>query len=236
MNHDGKTNGYTVPNPNAQAEVIAQGLENAGIDPRTVSYLEAHGTGTLLGDPIEITGITKAFREYTRDVQFCALGSAKANVGHMEGAAGIGALTKILLQLKNRQLVPSLHSQGLNPNIDFAASPVYVQQELSEWKQPVIGEKGSEKKYPRRAGVSAFGAGGANVHVLVEEWPGENQPGQRVKRENTPGPQVIVLSARNEERLIEYAGNLAAYLENSSMAQGAAGRPGRPGVDLEEMA
>jgi len=236
MNHDGKTNGYTVPNPNAQAEVIAQGLENAGIDPRTVSYLEAHGTGTLLGDPIEITGITKAFREYTRDVQFCALGSAKANVGHMEGAAGIGALTKILLQLKNRQLVPSLHSQCLNPNIDFAASPVYVQQELSEWKQPVIGEKGSEKKYPRRAGVSAFGAGGANVHVLVEEWPGENQPGQRVKQENTPGPQVIVLSARNEERLIEYAGNLAAYLENSSMVQGAAGQPGRPGVDLEELA
>ena len=100
INHGGKTNGYTVPNPNAQAGVIGQALQEAGIDPRTISYIEAHGTGTSLGDPIEITGLVKAFQKYTENKQFCAIGSAKSNIGHCESAAGIAGVTKVLLQLK----------------------------------------------------------------------------------------------------------------------------------------
>ena len=104
INHGGKTNGYTVPNPNAQAGVIGQALQEAGIDPRTISYIEAHGTGTSLGDPIEITGLTKAFQKYTKDKQFCAIGSAKSNIGHCESAAGIAGVTKVLLQLRIRPI------------------------------------------------------------------------------------------------------------------------------------
>ncbi|MEW9713042.1 beta-ketoacyl synthase N-terminal-like domain-containing protein, partial [Paenibacillus sp. SI92] len=101
INHGGKTNGYTVPNPNAQGNLISQALKEAGVNPRTISYLEAHGTGTVLGDPIEITGLTRAFGQDTPDKQFCAIGSVKSNIGHCEGAAGIAGLTKVLLQLKN---------------------------------------------------------------------------------------------------------------------------------------
>ncbi len=113
LNHGGKTNGYTVPNPNAQANVIGRALKQAGIDPRTINYLEAHGTGTSLGDPIEIADLTKAFREYTQDSQFCAIGSVKSNIGHCESVAGIVGVTKVLLQLTYRQLVPSLYSEAL---------------------------------------------------------------------------------------------------------------------------
>ncbi|PSK01109.1 hypothetical protein C7R92_31785, partial [Brevibacillus porteri] len=161
INHGGKTNGYTVPNPNAQASVIGRALKEAGIDPRTISYLEAHGTGTSLGDPIEIAGLTKAFQAYTTDKQFCSIGSAKSNIGHCESAAGIAGITKILLQLKHGQLAPSLHAEVLNPNIDFSTTPFVVQQELAEWKRPVI----DGQEVPRRSGVSSFGAGGSNAHI-----------------------------------------------------------------------
>jgi acyl transferase domain-containing protein len=102
VNHGGKTNGYTVPNPQAQASVISRAFKEAGVDPRTVTYLEAHGTGTLLGDPIKIAGLSKAFGEHTQDKQFCAIGSVKSNIGHCESATGIAGLTKILLQLKHK--------------------------------------------------------------------------------------------------------------------------------------
>jgi polyketide synthase PksN len=207
INHGGKTNGYTVPNPNAQAEVIEKAFMQAGIDVRALSYLEAHGTGTSLGDPIEITGLTKAFQKHTKDKQFCAIGSAKSNIGHCESAAGIAGVTKILLQLKYRQLVPSLHSQILNPNIDFANTPFVVQQELAEWKRPVIEQGGEAKEYPRIAGISSFGAGGSNAHVVIEEYI--PQVAERLQITITPqNPAVIVLSAKNEERLQEQAQQL----------------------------
>jgi len=125
INHGGKTNGYTVPNPNAHKELVRTALEQAGVNARAVSYIEAHGTGTELGDPIEITGLTKAFREHTADNQFCAIGSAKSNIGHCESAAGIAGLTKVLLQLQHGELAPSLHSEVLNPHIDLRTARLW---------------------------------------------------------------------------------------------------------------
>ncbi|HDR8161562.1 TPA: SDR family NAD(P)-dependent oxidoreductase [Bacillus cereus] len=196
VNHGGKNNGYTVPNPNAQAEVISDTLKQANIDARTISYIEAHGTGTPLGDPIEVSGLTKAFSNYTQEKQFCSIGSVKSNIGHLESAAGISGITKILLQMKYKQLVPSLHATMVNPNIKFAETPFYLQQELSEWKRPVILENGEEKVYPRRAGISGFGAGGTNVHMILEEY--EVPKSAPILPEK---PQIIVLSAKDENRL-----------------------------------
>ncbi|WP_142391089.1 beta-ketoacyl synthase N-terminal-like domain-containing protein, partial [Bacillus thuringiensis] len=167
INHVGAVSGITVPSPVAQGEMIETCLEKTGIDPRTISYIEAHGTGTSLGDPIEIQGLEKAFRRYTEDVQYCSIGSVKSNIGHAESAAGIGGLHKVILQLHHRTLVPSLHSSEPNPHIDFARSPFYVQQKTEVWKRPILKEHGEEKEYPRRAGISSFGATGANAHLIL---------------------------------------------------------------------
>ncbi|MGG1948354.1 amino acid adenylation domain-containing protein [Trinickia sp. NRRL B-1857] len=213
INHGGKTNGYTVPNPNAQASVIGQVFKNAGVHPRTISYIEAHGTGTSLGDPIEITGLSKAFGQGRDAGQYCAIGSAKSNIGHCESAAGIAGITKVLLQMKYKTLVPSLHSETLNPNIDFAKTPFVVQRELGEWKRPVVSVDGAPaREYPRIAGVSSFGAGGSNAHVIIEEYI----PAQDV-RAATPvspaTPAVVVLSAKNDERLKEHVRQLLDAIE-----------------------
>ena len=209
INHGGKTNGYTVPNPKAQGNLVKKALKNSGIDPKTISYIEAHGTGTSLGDPIEISGLRRAFDEHVPDKQSIPIGSVKSNVGHLEAAAGMVGLSKILLQMKYQKLVPSIHSQTLNPHIKFEASPFYVQRQLSSWDKPVIRENGREITYPRRAGISSFGAGGSNAHLLVEEYemPPRTMP-------TGPIPRVFVLSAKGEDRLQEYAANLQRFLEN----------------------
>lgn len=212
LNHGGKTNGYTVPNPNAQAELIAEALRQADVNPRHISYLEAHGTGTSLGDPIEITGLIKAYRKSTQDKQFSPIGSVKSNIGHLESASGIAGLTKVLLQMKYRQLVPSLHSQTLNPHISFAESPFYVQRELTEWKTPTVIENGVTKQIPRIAGISSFGAGGSNAHLIVEEYPNATLAAEADRQETV----AILLSAKNRERLREYAGKLLAFLEGEA--------------------
>lgn len=212
VNHGGKTNGYTVPNPNAQAKVIKKAYEKSGIDPRTISYLEAHGTGTSLGDPIEITGLKKAYQEFTKDNRFCAIGSVKSNIGHAESAAGIAGLTKIILQLKHRQLVPTLHAEELNPNIDFVNSPFVIQQELAEWKRPVIGKNGQAKEFLRRAGISSFGAGGSNAHVIIEEFE-ENTLSSTPPSLNIQSPVIIVLSAKNSNRLHELIKEILQVLQ-----------------------
>ncbi|MGD8400169.1 MAG: SDR family NAD(P)-dependent oxidoreductase, partial [Bacillota bacterium] len=209
LNHGGKTNGYSVPNPNAQAELISAALRKANCDPEKISYIEAHGTGTSLGDPIEITGLMKAYGAYHQEKQYCSIGSVKSNVGHLESAAGIVGVTKILLQMKYKQLVPSLHAEELNPHINFEASPFHVQQKLEDWRQTVMLENGLEKKYPRRAGISSFGAGGANAHIILEEWERDGSGGEQEERL----PQIIVLSAKNKERLQEYCKLLARFLE-----------------------
>ena len=166
LNHGGKTNGYTVPNPQAQSSAIRRALAESQIDARHISYIEAHGTGTRLGDPIEIAALTKAFQQYTQDTEFCLIGSVKSNIGHCESAAGIAGLTKVLLQMQHQQIVPSLHSRQLNPHIDFPQSPFVVNQALRPWEQP----ERHGRKLPRIAGISSFGAGGSNAHMIVEEY------------------------------------------------------------------
>lgn len=211
INHGGKTNGFTVPNPNSQTEVILDVFKKAGINPRTVNYIEAHGTGTLLGDPVEIAGLTKAFTSLTGDKGFCAIGSVKSNIGHLEAAAGIAAITKVILQMRHKKRVPSLHAAKLNPNIDFDDSPFYVQRVLEDWEPVELESGGVRHSYPRRAGISAFGAGGANAHLLLEEYDVPHSAGQPETRRQ----HLFLLSARNLERLMVYAGKFRRYLADN---------------------
>jgi 3-oxoacyl-(acyl-carrier-protein) synthase/SAM-dependent methyltransferase/aryl carrier-like protein len=210
VNAGGRTQGYSVPNPGAQSQVIVDALASAGVDPRTISYVEAHGTGTELGDPIEITGLSRAFARQGQSGEpgYCALGSVKSNIGHLESAAGIAGVTKILLQMKYRQLVPSLHSAQLNPKIDFARTPFVVQQGLTAWESPAVTIDGVTQVYPRRAGISSFGAGGSNAHVILEEYVAAVQDPVAVN-----GPLVLVLSAKTPEQLLEKARNLLDFVD-----------------------
>jgi len=211
LNHGGRTNGYTVPNPKAQGNVIAQALEQSGVDPRTISYIEGHGTGTSLGDPIEIAGLEKALKLSRDGESFCAIGSVKSNIGHLEAAAGVASVIKVLLQMQHGQLAPSLHSEQLNPNIDFVKSPFRVQRELAEWTRRELVTGGKKVRVRRIAGISSFGAGGSNAHVILEEYDGPAAPVVR-----TNGPALCVFSARTEERLIALVEQFASFLRDPS--------------------
>ncbi|OCQ18831.1 hypothetical protein A7985_22715 [Pseudoalteromonas luteoviolacea] len=207
LNHGGRTNGYSVPNPNAQACAIEQALADAKVDPRHIGYIEAHGTGTKLGDPIEIAGLSKAFyrgvERVERQTGYCLIGSAKSNIGHGEAAAGVAGLAKVLLQMRHRQIVPSLHSKQLNPNIDFNETPFIVNQTLVPWQAPVA----DGRTLPRLAGISSFGAGGSNAHLIVEEYIAPT-------RQATSYDKVIVpLSARTLGQLKGRIKALSAHLE-----------------------
>lgn len=209
LNHGGRTNGYTVPNPNAQGNLIKEAMKKAKVSPQDISYVEAHGTGTSLGDPIEVNGLIQAFgKDYAK--QSCSIGSVKSNIGHLESAAGIAALTKVLLQMKHKKLVPSIHASQPNPNINFSQSPFYLQQTLDEWAQPTIWKDGKKKEIPRIAGISSFGAGGSNAHLIVEEYIQQKLP-----IEVNEQPQLLILSARNKNRLQAYATKMIEFLERS---------------------
>ncbi|HEY6432767.1 MAG TPA: aminotransferase class III-fold pyridoxal phosphate-dependent enzyme, partial [Acetobacteraceae bacterium] len=189
--------GFTAPSVNGQAAAIEQALAQAGIEPQSVGYVECHGTATPLGDPIEIAALTKVFREATDDRQYCAIGSVKGNIGHLDAAAGVTGLIKTALMLKHRRLVPSLHFEQPNPHLKLPSSPFFVATGLDEWP---------EGGWPRRAGVSSLGVGGTNAHVILEEPPG-------VRREpETARPEVLVLSARSPAALSEMRGRLAEHL------------------------
>lgn len=202
INHGGRTSGYTVPNPKAQADLIKSALEKAGVDAQSIGYIEAHGTGTELGDPIEITALSNAFRSPAVANQTCAIGSIKTNIGHLEAAAGVVSVSKVLLQMKHRQLAPSLHSSEPNELIEIDQSPFYVVQRLEEWKAREV----DGVRLPLRAGVSSFGAGGANAHIVLESYEPIRQAGE----ERTEArPLIFPLSARNEDQLRESAIRLA---------------------------
>ncbi|HEY0172382.1 MAG TPA: amino acid adenylation domain-containing protein [Pyrinomonadaceae bacterium] len=198
VNNDGSAKvGYAAPGVEGQAEVIRSAQMAAGVSPETIGYVEAHGTGTPLGDPIEVAALTQAFRATTDEKGFCAIGSLKTNMGHLDAAAGVGGLIKTVLALEHKQLPPSLHYGRPNPALGLEDSPFYVNSELSAW------ERGDA---PRRAGVSSFGIGGTNAHVVLEEAP-------RVKPSGVSRPwQLLVLSAKTDAALAEATANLAAHL------------------------
>ncbi len=190
--------GFTAPGIDGQIRVIRTALTVSGVEPRQISYIETHGTGTPVGDPIEVNALTKVFREKTGERGFCALGTLKANIGHLGPAAGVAGLIKATLALERKVMPPSLLFDEPNPQIDFESSPFFVNTELREWES-----NGS----PRRAGVSAFGMGGTNAHVILEEAP-EPAP------DDPSRPwQLLLLSARSETALATATANLAAHLE-----------------------
>lgn len=162
INHNGRTSRYSAPSAHGQREVIRAALEDAGVDPVTIGLVEAHGTGTVLGDPIEVDGITQAWREYTDRIQFCALGSLKSTVGHLEPAAGLASLAKLLAAMEHETIPPTLNVVRPNDRIRFERTPFYLPLTARPWK---------EQRNPRRGAVSSFGLGGANAHVLIEEHP-----------------------------------------------------------------
>ncbi len=218
LNHGGKTNGYTVPNPNAQGQLVKDALRRAKIDPGTISYIEAHGTGTELGDPIEIAGLLQAFP--AREGQRCAIGSVKSNIGHLEAAAGIAGLTKILLQMKHGLLVPSLLAGEVNHKIDFGATPFDIQTHLEPWQPEPDGA-------PRRAAISAFGAGGSNAHLILEAYEASDQTGHSSKyspsvqsRDGMREPHIVILSARQEYQLRQQVEQLNTFLLSLQKPQG----------------
>ncbi|MBA2649121.1 MAG: hypothetical protein H0U75_05865, partial [Legionella sp.] len=174
VNHGGQVNTLTAPNPNAQAEAIKVAYKKAQVTPDSISYIEAHGTGTSLGDPIEINGLKKAFSDLAKEHQqtlgthYCGIGSVKTNIGHLETAAGIAGVIKVLLAMQHEVIPSSLHCQELNPYIELESSPFYITTSLQKWTR-LQDAQGVE--IPRRAGISSFGFGGSNAHVIIEEGP-----------------------------------------------------------------
>lgn len=205
INNDGSVKiGYTAPSVDGQSKAIAEALAIAGVEPDTIDYVETHGTATPLGDPIEIEALTQAYRYRTSKKGFCAIGSLKSNLGHLDAAAGVGSLIKTVLALQHKQIPPSLNFETPNPKIDFASSPFYVNAKLAEWE---------EKSRPRRAGVSSFGIGGTNVHVVVEEAP------ERASVEISGKSQLLVLSAKTATALESETANLLGYLREHPDAE-----------------
>ncbi|MEH2042433.1 SDR family NAD(P)-dependent oxidoreductase [Nostoc sp.] len=199
INNDGSLKvSYTAPRIDTQAKVIRTAQVVAEVEPETITYIEAHGTGTVLGDPIEIAALTQAFRSSTQKKGFCAIGSVKTNIGHLDTAAGVTGLIKTVLALKHKQIPPSLHFTSPNPEIDFANSPFYVNTTLSEW---------DTNGTPRRAGVSSFGIGGTNAHLILEEAP-------VVEASSSSRPwQLLMLSAKTDSALETATTNLANYFQ-----------------------
>ncbi|MFI6591064.1 SDR family NAD(P)-dependent oxidoreductase [Paenibacillus glucanolyticus] len=184
-NSDGISNGLTAPNTEAQTAVILDSWTDAGIHPQTIAYIETHGTGTVLGDPIELKGITNAFNNYTNQKHFCGIGSVKTNIGHTAGASGIASLIKSVLSMKHSMIPASIHFEEPNPHFDFPNSPIYVNDKLRKW------EKGTT---PRRSGISSFGFGGANCHIVLEEAPQLEEA--EANRTDPDSPKLLILSAK----------------------------------------
>ncbi|MET0335359.1 MAG: SDR family NAD(P)-dependent oxidoreductase [Rhizobacter sp.] len=210
QNHGGRANSLTAPNPRAQADLIKAAFRQAGVAPGTVGYIEAHGTGTPLGDPIEMQGLKSAFMELDPQLPeaSCGVGTVKTNIGHLELAAGVAGVIKVLLQMRHKTLVKSLHAEELNPYIELKGSPFYIVQEAREWAA-LKDAHGHE--LPRRAGVSSFGFGGVNAHVVLQEYVPEAKT-----RTAAHGPVVVVLSAKNDERLRDQALRLRGALHGKT--------------------
>ncbi|HRE16650.1 MAG TPA: beta-ketoacyl synthase N-terminal-like domain-containing protein, partial [Rhodocyclaceae bacterium] len=199
INAGGQVRGFTVPNPMQQAAVVGKAIAAAGIDAADIGYIEAHGTGTAIGDPLEIRGLTRAFGEHSTDteLQACAVGTIKSNIGHCESAAAIAGLSKILLQMKHATLVPSINIEQLNPALKLARTPFRIQQALEAWP---------ERAGARYAGLSSFGAGGSNAHIVIRSYHAPSLPAP------TNQPTLLLLSAHSESQLQRYLHDLVEAL------------------------
>ncbi|UCH92567.1 MAG: polyketide synthase subunit, partial [Candidatus Aminicenantes bacterium] len=217
INNDGiRKVGFSAPSIEGQAEVIKAALVMAEVEPESISYIETHGTGTTLGDPVEVQALKLAFD--TQKKGFCGLGSVKTNIGHLDAAAGAAGFIKTVLALKHQQIPASLHFNTPNPKIDFENSPFYVVNQLSEWKSD---------RYPLRAGVSAFGIGGTNAHVVLEEWPMAQSAKRKGHGTQSQGRgevslpitsreyQLILLSAQTGTALDKMTTNLVHYFKQN---------------------
>lgn len=198
VNQDGKSIGITAPNVSAQEKVLVEAWIRANIDPDTISYIETHGTATKLGDPTEISGINRAFKNFTSKKQFCGVGSVKSNIGHTIGAAGMASIIKSALSLKNKQIPASIHFKKPNSKIDFVNSSVYVNSRFNQW----------EGNYPRRCGVSAFGISGTNCHIVLEEAPNIHK-----RVDHTYQYLLFTISAVSEESLKNLIVNYIRFLD-----------------------
>jgi acyl transferase domain-containing protein len=208
INNDGSLKvSFAAPSVDGQSEAIAEALAIADINPETITYVEAHGTGTNIGDPVEIMALTQAFQSYTQKRGFCAIGSLKSNIGHLDAAAGVASLIKTVLALKHKKIPPTLHVKTPNPKIDFPNTPFYVNTCLKDWITP--------NGTPRRAGVSSLGVGGTNAHVIVEEFPQIDQVEQidQIER-SSRSHQLLLLSAKSLAALERATQNLAKHLQD----------------------
>ncbi|MCK4258240.1 MAG: SDR family NAD(P)-dependent oxidoreductase [Halanaerobiales bacterium] len=201
VNQDGSSIGITAPNPDSQRDVILKAWEKADINPETLSYIEAHGTGTELGDPLEIDGLEKAFRRYTDKNQICALGTIKTNLGHGYESAGLAGLLKCILILKNRQIPPNLFFNKPNSKIDFTKSPIYVNNKLRKW---------DNQDLPMRCAISSFGFSGTNCHMVLEEAPIIERKGE------VSNVHIFTLSAKSSNVLENLISNYIQFLEKSN--------------------
>lgn len=203
INNDGFSNGITAPNADAQEAVIVRAWKDAKVDPETINYIESHGTGTIIGDPIEIKGLTNAFRRFTNKRQFCGIGSVKPNIGHTVAASGLASVFKVVLALKHKEIPPSINFDEANPFIDFAESPLYVNDKRTDWK---------EGSAPRIAGINAFGFSGTNCHMVLAEAPAiEKEPSAA-----DPGFHILSISGRDERAAITALQRYYDYLSDCS--------------------
>jgi iturin family lipopeptide synthetase A len=226
--------GFTAPGVAGQAAAVQAALDRAGVEPSTIGYIEAHGTGTPMGDPIEVAGLTRAFRSGTDQTGFCALGSVKANIGHLDCCAGLAGLIKTVFILESGQIPPQIHMNGVNPALELDRTPFYVSETARDWPD-LAG--------PRRAGVSSLGVGGTNAHVILEQPPVPSPSGQSIA-----APGLLPLSARTPRALTVLAGryrdklSTAAPSSAAAFAGATAGRAAHPyrlgvlGATTEELA
>jgi acyl transferase domain-containing protein len=201
VNGDGNSIGLTAPNPKSQMKSLISACKDAGINGETLSYIEAHGTGTKLGDPIEIEGITKALAQFTDMKQFCGIGSVKTNIGHLDNCAGLAGFVKTVLMLKHKQMPPTLNFNVPNSKINFEKSPVYRHDVLRDWK---------EGETPRRCAVNAFGLSGTNCCIVLEEAPKVEESCEVIQA------HIFKVSAKTENSLLKIIDRYIKYLENNN--------------------
>ncbi len=210
-NHSGGRQMYTAPDPKQQAKLIAKSIEQSGIDPETIGYIESAANGSALGDPIEVIALTNAFQQYTNKKRFCAIGSVKSNLGHLEAASGISQLTKVLLQMKKGTLVPTINATPVNPNIKLENTAFYLQEQTEPWHRLNDSETG--KQLPRRSMINSFGAGGAYANLIIEEYI-ETAPERQIASRQQEF--TAVFSAKTKWSLLSYLENMQLFLEKEA--------------------